>query len=199
VCPAHGEADVTLLDEQETAMTNMKASAVKARMSKPLHPLLVHFPIALLVTAFVADVCFVLTAMDSLRDAGWWMLFAAAVSGVGTVLAGIFDMRRAQLDEEVHPRVHRHMWVGIALSLLIVLLAAWRWVFFSDPSTPLSSIYLDAAFLVVALAGFQGWLGGELVYTHGVFVRQQKGGDESHEGQGPANAKAAGSGHEHSY
>ena len=168
-------------------------------MRKPLHPLLVHFPIALLVTAFVADVSFVLTALDSLRDAGWWMLFAAAVSGVGTVLAGLFDMSRAQLDEDVHPRVHRHMWVGIALSVLIVLLAVWRWVFFSDPSTSLSSIYLDAAFLVVALAGFQGWLGGELVYTHGVFVRQKKGRDESLAEESPSHAKAAGPGHEHSH
>ena len=31
--------------------------------------------------------------------------------------------------------------------------------------------YLDCGGLVVALAPFQGWLGGELVYTHGVFVR----------------------------
>ena len=179
-------------------MKNMKTSVEKTPMRKPLHPLLVHFPIALLVTAFVADVSFALTALVSLRDAGWWMLFAAAVSGVGTVLAGVFDMSRAELGEEVHPRVHRHMWVGIALSVLMALLAAWRWVFFNDPSTPLSSIYLDAAFLVVALAGFQGWLGGELVYTHGVFVRQQTGPDESvNKDEGHPHTEAASSGHEH--
>jgi len=31
--------------------------------------------------------------------------------------------------------------------------------------------YLDLAVLGVALAAFQGWLGGELVYGDGVFVR----------------------------
>lgn len=180
-------------------MKNSHKGSATTRKRKPIHPLLVHFPIALLITAFVADVWFVLTALDSLRNAGWWMLFAAAVSGAGTVLAGLFDMSRADLDEEVHPRVHRHMWVGIALSFLIALLAAWRWVFFNDPSRPLPSIYLDAAFLVVALAGFQGWLGGELVYTHGVFVRKREGIDSSAKDEGSPEGEVAGSGHEHSH
>jgi hypothetical protein len=38
------------------------------------------------------------------------------VSGVFTVLAGLYDMRRAHLKEEVHARVHRHMKVGLTLA-----------------------------------------------------------------------------------
>lgn len=139
-------------------------------MSKPLHPILVHFPIALLVTSFLADATFAFTAMESLRDAGWWMLAAAAASGAAAVPAGIYDMRRAALNEEVHERVHRHMWVGIALLVVLIALAVWRWTLYTHPGESLPLLYLDAAFLVVTLATFQGWLGGELVYTHGVFV-----------------------------
>lgn len=148
-------------------------------MQKPVHPILVHFPIALLVTSFVADATFFFTSLETLRHAGWWMLAAAAAAGVLTVLAGMFDMRRAPLPEDVHEQVHRHMWVGIALFVVICGLAAWRWTFFDDPAKPLTTLYLDVAFLAVALAAFQGWLGGELVYTHGVFVRRESRDDES--------------------
>lgn len=139
-------------------------------MQKPVHPILVHFPIALLLTSFASDAAYFFSSLQSLRHAGFWMLGAACATGTLTVLAGFYDMRRAPLKEEVHQRVHRHMWVGIALYAVIGGLTAWRWTFFSDPAKEVTMLYLDTAFLAAALATFQGWLGGELVYTHGVFV-----------------------------
>lgn len=93
------------------------------------------------------------------------------MGGVVTVAAGVFDMRRATLSEEVHHRVHQHMKVGFTLLTVIVGLTVWRWTIFTQPRLPVSAIYLDCALLTMALAGFQGWLGGELVYTYGVFVK----------------------------
>ena len=143
-------------------------------MPKPVHPLLVHFPIALLLTSFAADAAYFVTSLQGLRHAGFWMLAGACASGALTVLAGLYDMRRAPLNEEVHQRVHRHMWVGVTLYAVIGALTAWRWSFYSDPAKEVTMLYLDAAFLAGALAAFQGWLGGELVYTHGVFVATAK-------------------------
>lgn len=141
---------------------------------KPVHPMLVHFPIALLVTSVTFDAVFFFTSIETLRHAGWWMLAAAAAAGVVTVAAGLFDMRRATLADDVHERVHRHMWIGVALFVAIGGLTFWRWTFYDNPGRTLSAVYLDFGLLAVALAAFQGWLGGELVYTHGVFV-QEKG------------------------
>lgn len=142
-------------------------------MPKPIHPALVHFPIALLVSSFAADATYAFASIERLRDAGWWMLVAAALTVAPAVLAGFIDMRRASLSEEVHVRVHRHMRVGTALLGVIVALAVWRWTYFAEPRGPLTMLYLDASFLAVALAAFQGWLGGELVYSDAVFVRAQ--------------------------
>ena len=142
-------------------------------MQKPVHPILVHFPIALLVTSFFADGSYWLTAIATLRHAGFWMLAAASFTGAFTVLAGMFDMRRAKLDGPVHERVHRHMWVGIGLYVVICVLTLWRWTYY-NADTRITLLYLDVAFLTMALAAFQGWLGGELVYTHGVFVAKKQ-------------------------
>lgn len=164
-------------------------------MKKPIHPILVHFPIALVLTSFAADLIYFFSSLETLRHAGWWMLAAAAAAGSLTVAAGVFDMRRAELQESVHARVHQHMWVGMAFFAVICGLAAWRWTFFDDPAKPLTALYLDFAFLAVALAAFQGWLGGELVYTHGVFVARESQGSASH--AAPAGKPAAGHDHKH--
>ena len=84
-------------------------------------------------------------------------------------------MRRADLEEEVHVRVHRHMKVGFGLFAAILGLTFWRWTTYRQPGLPVSATYLDCAILTMALAAFQGWLGGELVFSHGVFVRRDPG------------------------
>lgn len=146
----------------------------KAGSARPLHPMVVHFPLALLALSTAADLAFFFLKIESLRHTGWWSLAGAAVGGALAVAAGLFDMRRASLNEEVHARVHRHMKVGLVLLAAITALTFWRWTVFLDTSAHVSAVYLDCAILVMALAMFQGWLGGELVYSDGVFVSHEK-------------------------
>ena len=141
---------------------------------KPVHPMLVHFPIALLALSVTTDLIAFFSHSASLRNAGWWALVGAAVGAVVTVPAGLFDMRRADLDEEVHVRVHRHMKVGFALLAAILGLTFWRWRTYVRPGLPVTATYLDVALLTLALAAFQGWLGGELVFSDGVSVRRSR-------------------------
>ena len=139
---------------------------------KPIHPMLVHFPIALLVLSVVVDLIAFFWGIEAIRSTGWWSLFGASLGGILTALAGLYDMRRAELTQEVHERVHRHMKVGFVLVSVISGLTAWRWQFYMLAGGTVSAVYLDCAVLAVALAAFQGWLGGELVYTYGTFVKQ---------------------------
>ncbi len=159
---------------------------------KPLHPLLVHFPIALLFLSVVADLVAFLSNNASLRNTGWWALIGAALGGFATVAAGVYDMRRATLQEEVHHLVHQHMKVGFALLAAIIGLTVWRWTVYTQPGRSVSAVYLDLALLTMGLAGFQGWLGGELVYSHGVFVRRAAPGAGPH-----VNPQDAKSPHQH--
>ena len=137
---------------------------------RPVHPIFVHFPLALLPLSVAADAAGFFTGIASLAHAGAWAIVAAGAAAVATVATGWFDMRRAPLSEAVHHRVHRHRAVGLVLGTAIVGLAAWRgWLFARGQALPMA--YLDVGVLAIALAAFQGWLGGELVYGDGVFVR----------------------------
>ena len=157
---------------------------------KPVHPILVHFPLALLPVSVAAEVVGFFAGISSLSATGWWTMLAAGVAGFATAGAGLFDMYRAPLSEEVHGRVHRHMRFGLVLAAAIAGLATWRGLLFARGQiVPLA--YLDLAALTVALALFQGWLGGELVYGDGVFVQAGDGEASGHKHDTAKAAKAA--------
>ena len=118
---------------------------------KPVHPMLVHFPIALLALSVITDSIAFFMPSDSLRPVGWWALVGSAVGAVAAVPAGLFDMGRADLQEEVHARLHRHMKVGFALLAAILVLTCWRWRTYVQPGLPVSATYLDFGILTMAL------------------------------------------------
>jgi hypothetical protein len=55
-----------------------------------------------------------------------------------------------------------------------------------------SAVYLDFALLTMVLAAFQGWLGGEVVFSDGVFVRHTRAASTAEAGHGKG-----GHGHHH--
>lgn len=143
---------------------------VKRAPWPPLPPM-VSKPKLDLALAVAADIVAFFTRSESLRSTGRWALMGAALGGTVSVLGGVYDMRRLTLEEEVHQRVHRHMKVGFALLTSVIGLTIWRWLTYVQADRWVSATYLDCAILTMALACFQGWLGGEVVYSDGIFVK----------------------------
>lgn len=161
---------------------------------KPLHPILVHFPIALTVFAVAADCAGLWMSNRSLAGAGGWAMVAAGAAALVTGAAGYLDMQRLHrvdgIDHAAHGRVHRHMFVGIAVVLVLAALAVWRGLLLWRGATP-PMLYIDAGLVTVALVALQGFLGGELVYGDGVFVKVGAG-----DGKAPAAAATTTSAHD---
>ena len=147
----------------------------------PLHPALVHFPIALVTLSFVFDLFGRMLHKRSLYSSGWWTLCAASVTGILTVPLGYFDMNRAMLDEPTHQLVDIHEKLGWLLLFCVLALTSWRWFLRRQPDRGPRSGYLVAAFLVVCLTLFQGWYGGEMVYSHGAGVAAAEQGTQTAE------------------
>jgi uncharacterized membrane protein len=57
--------------------------------------------------------------------------------------------------------------MGFILVGCVVVLAAWRWFAYARRDLSPGIPYLIAALLVVGLTLFQGWYGGEIVYSQG--------------------------------
>jgi uncharacterized membrane protein len=136
----------------------------------PIHPAIVHFPIALIIVAFFADLFGRKSARPSVRNFGFGCLILALCLGVLTLLAGYYDMTRLPLSGAAHDYVHIHMYSGLILAVVLIALTFWRWRIFRSATNIVGGGYLALCFVLLALTLFQGWYGGELVYSEGVGV-----------------------------
>lgn len=142
----------------------------------PLHPSLVHFPIALVTLSVIAEFIGAVRSSATARAVAWWSLLAAFLGGGLTIAAGYWDMSRASLLPETHEFVDQHLRIGWALGVCLLLLTLWRGVLrfrgtkTEAPARPVGAGYLTAAALVLLLTFFQAWYGGELAYAHGAGV-----------------------------
>lgn len=146
----------------------------------PIHPAVVHFPIALVPVSVVADVIAYATGSVALRAVAWWCLVVGATAVAFAVVFGFVDMERQEIEHDVHHRVHTHMKVGLTVLAATSALAVWRWVV-DVRGGAVGLGYLAVGLLVVGLATFQGWLGSELVYRYGVGVGQSRARSTSDE------------------
>lgn len=104
-------------------------------------------------------------------------------------------MNREEIAHDAHRRVHTHMKVGLALFTAISGLTTWRWLLYTGIYDGPGWGYLVAAVVVLALTFFQGWLGGELVYSHGVGVSPTGQGTEPMDTAKPRAAAEAADDH----
>ncbi|HEX4263433.1 MAG TPA: DUF2231 domain-containing protein [Verrucomicrobiae bacterium] len=153
----------------------------------PVHPALVHLPIAFILLSVIADLVARLSKSESRRAAfrtvGFWSLIASLVGAALAIAAGYVDMDRASLGPETDQFVDLHMTLGWVLGGCLVVLAAWRWLIWHRGQMTINTSYLVAAFLVLGITLFQGWYGSEMVYSYGAGVAPT--------GQGTETAKAA--------
>ncbi|BBC71682.1 conserved hypothetical protein [Altererythrobacter sp. B11] len=128
----------------------------------PVHPALVHYPVALGVTSVIADTVAAVAGFPQLFVVGQWAMAIAAAGAAVAAPAGYWDMKRDDLAHETHELVHLHMKSGLTLVVALVIGAIWRWSLDSPAVT-----YLLFAWIVLGGLTLQTWMGGEIVYVHG--------------------------------
>jgi uncharacterized membrane protein len=138
----------------------------------PIHPMLVHFPIALWTVAagaYVASAAGVTGSVDMIaKFANGGGLFMAMLA----MLAGLLELRSIASQSEAmrvatwHMMIMATVWICFVVALMLSM------------STGLdhSTAKLDAAVCAVAgflLMGVGGWYGGRLVYEFGIAVKDR--------------------------
>jgi len=138
-----------------------------------LHPLAVHFPIALTALAAIflllARIHRASASAAQWASVGHWALWLAALSAVLAAAFGWQAYGAVRHDEAGHlaMTLHRNWALPTTLALLIIA-AVDRWRCPADRPAAWPTI-VGTVFLLGAV-GVTGWLGGELVYRHGIGV-----------------------------
>lgn len=149
----------------------------RARMAgHAIHPMLIVFPLGLLITAVCFDALYFATTTTNFAVAG---SYTTAAGVLGGVLAAMFGW----VDWFAIPSKTRTKRVGLIHGLTngaALALFAVSWLLRLDQATwrpTVVSISFALAGLVLAAVG--GWLGGELVERLGVSVDPDAGLDAS--------------------
>lgn len=135
-----------------------------------IHPLLVHFPIALLSLFFLLDLVGSLANKSEWRRAASWFLYCGTVLAGLTMAAGLMAAASVPHGGDVHEIMENHEHLGISVFLLASALAIWRWLSKEQIAGPANTLHLLSAAILAAMLMFTADLGGLMVYNYGVAV-----------------------------
>lgn len=131
----------------------------------PLHPLMIHFPVAALLALVASDIGFWLSGDPFWMRASLWLAGVGAFGGWVASTAGIIDLTTV-------PRIRRLVtgWSHAIVAVVMLSLASLNWLLrFNDPSAILPW-GMAVSLLTAVLISVAGLLGGQLVYEHAVGV-----------------------------
>lgn len=144
-----------------------------------LHPLFVHFPVALLVAFFVLDIVGSLARKDTWRHVAGWLLYIGTATIAVAVATGLYAAATVPHDDTVHDIMENHEHFGISVLVLGCVLSAWRWFGQRFLQGGVNVLYLGTAVVMVICMTFGADLGGLMVYHYGVNVRMVAATPES--------------------
>jgi uncharacterized membrane protein len=129
----------------------------------PLHPMLVQFPIVCFILTFIFDIFYARGDKGVGPYSNWVLGIGLAMAALAAV-AGLTDFlgdKRIQGSDAI-----KHMLANVTAVVLEVVNLVLR---LKNPDSIASTgVYISG--VVVLILVYSGWLGGRLVYIHGIGV-----------------------------
>lgn len=137
----------------------------------PLHPMLIHFPVAALLGLVGADLAYFWTLDPFWWRAALWLSGVGAFGGWIASSAGLVDLLTVA---EIRRKITA--WCHALLAVMMLSVASLNWVLRvgSSPDDGYLLWGLGLSLLTAALISLAAFLGGRLVYEHAVAVVGQE-------------------------
>ncbi len=132
----------------------------------PIHPMLIPFPIVCFIGTFVTDIVYTRNHDPGWATASHWLLIVGLVMAALAAVAGLTDFlgddRIRRLGDAV-----KHMLANVTAVVLELVNLVLR---LRDPAfIDSTGVYISG--IVVLILLYSGWKGGDLVFRHGIGVR----------------------------
>lgn len=147
-------------------MNHHHPASTAAIARHPIHPMLVPFPIACFTLTLLTDIAYWRSADLIWLHFSEWLLFAGLVFGALAAVAGAIDLF-SHREIRARPPAWPHAIGNVVVMLLAI---ANSFVHARDGWTAVVPVGLVLSAVTVVLLLVTGWLGGSLVYRHGVGV-----------------------------
>jgi uncharacterized membrane protein len=136
----------------------------------PIHPMIIPFPIALWVFSLVADIIYLWRGNPVWRDSiAFYTLLAGIIGAVAAAVPGLIDWLSIR-DRAVVKIANWHARLNV---IALLVFAASFYLRTTSGANLVSGSYtipVALSVLGVVLITISGWLGGEMVFKHGVAV-----------------------------
>lgn len=133
-----------------------------------IHPIVVHFVIAMVLFAFVCDMVSYFTRNPKLAEVSWWNLVFATVSIFIAVIFGQIEAGLAEPYDAAVSTLNLHSILGWSLSGVLAAITGWRYVLRVQNKPQLPTPYIVASVFLVGLVLTQTYLGDLLVWVYGL-------------------------------
>jgi uncharacterized membrane protein len=136
-----------------------------------LHPMLVVFPLGLLATSVAWDICRLATHNPSWGVVAFWTIVAGVIGGLLAAVPGFIDWLAIPNNTRAKNVGTIHMILNLVIvGLFVISLIARSQV--PGGYGGAGFVHMVWGWIGVAIALVSGWLGGELVETLGISVRE---------------------------
>lgn len=133
----------------------------------PLHPMLIHFPVAALVGLVGADAAFIWNGDPFWARVGVWLAGVGALGGWGASMAGLVDLITVG-------RIRRLVtaWGHAIIAVMMLSMASMNWMIRlgDDPGVHVNPWGAGITLVTAGFIALAAYLGGRLVYEHAVAV-----------------------------
>lgn len=138
-------------------------------LGHPVHPMLIVFPLGLLVTGTIFDLIHLISDNPVFGQTGFWMISAGIIGGVLAAATGFADWTGIPANTRAKRIGLLH---GAANGVVLVLFAV-AWLMRSGNTEHVAGGgVFTLEVIAVAISGGAGWLGGELVDRLGIGVAE---------------------------
>ena len=137
-----------------------------------IHPSLVHYPLAFLPLSIGADLLARATGNRALGEMGRYAMALAAGSAAVAAVAGLAAQEEVDVEEgsEAYEMLVTHRNMNLTVVGASAGMAMWRW---REPEA--SPGYLALGLAALGAVGYSAYLGGKMVYQHGLGVEAADG------------------------
>lgn len=133
----------------------------------PIHPMLIHFPVAALIALVGTDAAYLYGGDPFWARAGVWLAGVGALGGWGASVAGLIDLLSVK---DIRRLVTAWGHALMAVMMLSVATLNWRLRLGEDPGEYVMPWGIGLSLLTAGFISLASYLGGRLVYENAVGV-----------------------------
>ena len=133
-----------------------------------IHPIVVHFVIAMALITVVFDLIGVLTRRRNLFEVSFWNLVVATVAIFVAIIFGQIEAGLATPYGASRDLLNYHSTLGWSLAAILSLLTGWRYVARQKDPTVLPRGFLIIDSVLAVLVFCQVYLGDKLIWVYGL-------------------------------